>query len=127
MTRYLAFSALFLLAACATPPKSAAVPPSAAPSVPLPTPPPRGEVTGVTSLTAASLRAAYGAPAFVRKDNGAEIWRYDGPSCRAFFFLYTQGTQQVVRHAETLPRGADIAADANCLAALRARVAQRPS
>jgi hypothetical protein len=68
------------------------------------------------------LRATYGEPAFVRQDNGAEIWRYDGPACRAFFFLYVQGAGQTVRHVETLPRGDTIAADAGCLSALRARV-----
>lgn len=120
MNRFIAFTAIFLLAGCAA--KPAAVP-APATAVPLPPAPPKGEVTGVTNLTAASLRATYGTPAFVRKDNGAEIWRYDGPACRAFFFLYTEGAQQVVRHAETLPRGADIAADATCLAALRAKPA----
>ncbi len=72
-------------------------------------------------MSAARLRVAFGSPAFVRKDNDMEIWRYDGPSCRAFFFLYTQGPGQIVRHVETLPRGSNIAADANCLAALRAK------
>ena len=123
MKRLILIAALFVLAGCAAKPGAvpSAVPVAAA--VPLPPPPPKGEVTGVTSLNATSLRDTYGVPSFVRKDNGAEIWRYDGPSCRAFFFLYTDGAQQVVRHAETLPRGADIAADATCLAALRLKPA----
>jgi hypothetical protein len=47
------------------------------------------------------------------------MWRYDGPSCKAFFFLYSDGTSFAVKHVETVPRGHEIAADAICLAQLR--------
>jgi hypothetical protein len=73
------------------------------------------------------LRAQFGAPAFVRRDNGAEIWRYDGPDCRAFFFLYAEASGQAVRHVETLPRGATMAADDACLAAIRAKLPSSPA
>ena len=100
------------LAACASPqPQHVALPP----------PPPSGEPSGIAGLGAADLRAAFGAPAFVRKDGTTEMWRYDGANCRAFFFLYAQGGAPTVRHVETLPRGASIAADTICLDALRAR------
>ncbi len=67
-----------------------------------------------------SLRAAFGQPAFVRKDTGSEMWRYDGAACKAFFFLYPGVSgATIVRHVETLPRGSAIAADENCLALLR--------
>lgn len=71
-------------------------------------------------FSAAELRTAFGAPAFTRKENGAEMWRYDGTDCRAFFFLYPEDTAQVVRHVETVPQTGR-SADENCLKALRRR------
>ena len=90
--------------ACATPPA-----------------PPVGEPSGIAGLEASQLRVAFGAPVFVRKDGTAEMWRYDTASCKAFFFLYPEANSLSVRHVETLPRGQDMAADAGCLSALRAR------
>ena len=52
-----------------------------------------------------------------RKDGATEMWRYDGAACRAFFFFY--GMPLTVRHVETLPHGAESAADPACLTALR--------
>ena len=89
---------------------------NSAPSIPAA--PPRGEPQDYVNLPAASLRVAFGAPAFVRKDGATEMWRYDGANCRAFFFLY--GTPPMVRHVETLPHGVQSAADSACLTALRA-------
>jgi hypothetical protein len=100
-----------LLAACAAPQRVATIPAA----------PPPGEINGVTGLDAAQLKLAYGAPSFVRKDNGFELWRYDGQSCKAFFFLYKENERLAVRHVETMPRGVGIAADASCLDALKAR------
>jgi hypothetical protein len=105
------------LAACATRPSA---PPPEAPKVALPPPPPSGEPGNLAGLDATALKVAFGSPAFVRKDGAVEIWRYDNPSCKAFFFLYASGTSLAVRHVETLPRGHDIAADESCLAQLRA-------
>jgi hypothetical protein len=68
-------------------------------------------------MAAPALQAAFGHPAFVRKDGGTEMWRYDGAACRAFFFLY--GAPLAVRHVETLPHGAQSAADIDCLNALK--------
>jgi len=90
-------------------------------TVPLPPPPPSGEPAGVVGLSANDLRIAFGVPAFVRKENGTELWRYDGKDCRAFFFLYIKDGQQVVRHVETLPHARDSAFDPICLELLRAR------
>ncbi len=81
---------------------------------------PAGEPPGIVGLAAPELRAAYGTPAFVRKDGGDEMWRYDGAGCKAFFFLYPDGGTLAVRHVETLPRGSQWAADPTCLNALRA-------
>ncbi len=85
-----------------------------------PTPPPPPQYTG---LTAVQLRVALGTPAFVRKDGADELWRYDGAGCKAFFFLYPDGSMLQVRHVETLPRGSEDPADPTCLEALRAQAA----
>ncbi len=95
-------------------------PPQQTPSVALPAAPPPGEPAWITSMDAQGLRTAFGQPAFVRKDSASEMWRYDGATCKAFFFLYPGVSgSTVVRHVETLPRGSSIAADENCLAQLR--------
>ena len=101
-----------LLAACASQqPRVASIPAA----------PPPGELTGLAGLEASQVKLAYGAPNFVRKDNGFELWRYDGQNCKAFFFLYKDADKLAVRHIETMPRGQGIAADATCLDALKAR------
>ena len=58
--------------------------------VPLPAAPPPGEPASTEGMSAASLALAFGAPAFMRKDGGTELWRYDGATCQAFFFLYPE-------------------------------------
>src|SRR5512135_2041790 len=98
----------FALAGCATRP-------AAPPQTRLPPAPPTGEPSGTTGLREADLRAAFGMPAFVRRDGTAQIWRFDGPACKAFFFLYSRDGTTAVWHVETTPRGANIAADENCL------------
>ena len=67
---------------------------------------------------AQSLRAAYGTPAFIRREPDSELWRYDGMTCAAFFFLYSEGGTYRVRHTETSPRGTDMPADPDCLRSL---------
>jgi hypothetical protein len=106
------------LAACATPQRQ---------TVSLPPPPPAGEPAGVAGLTANAVRVTYGTPDFVRKDKTAEMWRYDSPSCRAFFFLYASGPDETVRHVETLPRGATMAADQTCLDGFKLRAQSKVS
>jgi hypothetical protein len=105
-----------LLAACATKPlASPSLPPP--PSLPAP---PLAAPDIVTGLSAAALRTAFGAPALVRKDGIAEMWRYDGALCHAFFFLYDEQGIKIVRQVETVPtQGTNTAADAACLNALR--------
>ncbi len=94
------------------PPAQAAPAPGAIPPAP-----PRGEPGQYLNMAASGLQAAFGHPAFVRKDGSTEMWRYDGAACRAFFFLY--GTPPAVRHVETLPHGTGSAADIACLTALK--------
>jgi hypothetical protein len=104
-----------LAAGCvAKTPSPAPVPAIAA----IPPAPPRGEPGLYLNMAAPGLQAAFGRPAFVRKDGATEMWRYDGAACRAFFFLY--GAPLTVRHVETLPHGTQNAADDACLTALRA-------
>jgi hypothetical protein len=105
-------ASLLGLAACATKPPL----PPAAPTVPIPpAPPPHAEPLGFTGLAPDALRARLGAPAFSRKDGVTEMWRYDAGACHAFFFL----TSGQVTHVETIPRGANDAADPACLNALK--------
>lgn len=108
---------IFVLAGCA-----AILAACASPGVvrlpPTPTP---GEPSDLAGISAARLRAAYGTPAFVRRDGDGQIWRYDSARCKAFFFLYSDDRVFKVRHVETLPRGKSLAADFTCLDALRAR------
>jgi hypothetical protein len=111
--------ALMLLAAlsvagCATTQTNAPRPAAAV----IPNAPPRGEPGQYVNMPAVALQAAFGRPAFVRKDGATQMWRYDGSACRAFFFLY--GAPLAVRHVETLPHARDQAADIGCLNALRA-------
>jgi hypothetical protein len=87
--------------------------------VPIPAAPQTGEPDDLIGLSGPQLRTLFGAPALLRQDGVAELWRYDGASCHAFFFLYDKGGQKQVRHVETLPRGAAMAADDKCLSALR--------
>lgn len=112
--RLRAYVAIVLLAltGCAAP---------GARQVSLPVAPPPGEPGNLPGMDAARVRTAFGAPSFVRKDGAAEIWRYDSPSCKAFFFLYQNGNALAVRHVETVPHGANQAADSNCLDGLLAR------
>jgi hypothetical protein len=90
------------------------------PEVPIPPAPPPGEPRDYLNRTPANLRSLLGTPQFVRQDGGTEMWRYDGASCRAFFFFQGPAGSQAVRHVETLPAGAASAADPLCLSALRA-------
>jgi hypothetical protein len=93
---------------------------AATPGVVLPSGPPPGEPAGYAGIDAGQLKGTMGNPAFTRKEGaGIEMWRYDGGACKAFFFLYPQGSTLSVRHVETMPRPSDASADLNCLNQLR--------
>jgi hypothetical protein len=117
---------LFLVATLCASVCACTTPQAPPPRVALPAAPPVGEPSGIAGLEASQLRVAFGAPVFLRKDGTVEMWRYDGASCKAFFFLYPEGSSLSVRHVETLPRGQEMAADANCLNALRAHRQSAP-
>ena len=117
MPRFMVFVCLCtFLAACSNAPREN-------PNLNLPAAPPPGEPADLVGLQPSALRVAFGAPAFVRKDGPAEMWRYDSPGCKAFFFFYSNGSALTIKHVETLPRGSEMAADANCLAAIRQHAA----
>jgi hypothetical protein len=118
--RVIILSLALLAGACAA--KAPQVPPPQPTTASIPPPPPRGEPSPWFNMAATGVQAAFGKPAFVRKDGVTEMWRYDGAACRAFFFLY--GSPLTVRHVETLPHGAQSAADLACLTALQASPAK---
>ncbi len=96
-------------------------------TVRLPSAPRPGEPQGIAGLNASDIKGNFGTPAFVRKDGIAELWRYDGDGCRAFFFFYPEGSSSRVRHVETLPRGGgSTAADPACLQTLLKRRGAQP-
>ena len=70
---------------------------------------------------AAALRKEYGKPDFVRSEANSELWRYDGTNCALFLFLYRENDSFLLRHMETLPRGAQSATDEACVASVKAR------
>src|SRR5262249_23674266 len=84
MTRRFCCLILALAAAGCAAPKAPPVPSASA----IPPAPRRGEPGQYLNMPVSGLQAAFGKPAFVRKDGATEMWRYDGQSCRAFFFLY---------------------------------------
>lgn len=111
--RFACLSIALLAAGCAAQSRPPVQPPAVAN---IPAAPPRGEPPQYINRPAAAILSSFGRPAFVRKDGAIEMWRYDGQSCRAFFFFY--GAPLAVRHIETLPRGTASAADQACLTAL---------
>ena len=121
MTKKASLLVLLLVAGCAAQPRAPAAPITPQqppePTVPIAPPPPKGEPETFLGIDAARLQAMAGAPTFTRKDGTMEMWRYDTASCRVFFFL--GGAPGKVQHVETLPRGANSAADPQCLNALR--------
>jgi len=121
MLRRFSCLVLALAAAGCTAPKASAPPPVPSASA-IPQAPPRGEPGQYLNMPVTGLQAAFGKPAFVRKDGATEMWRYDGAACRAFFFLY--GSPLAVRHVETLPHGPQNAADMDCLTALKSSSAK---
>jgi len=105
------------------------VEPAPAPEVallpPAPEPPPPPPPSPPPPTDAQSLRAAYGAPDFIRRETDSELWRYDAKSCAVFFFLYREAGQLRIRYTETNPRGKESPADAECVRGLSERPGAR--
>lgn len=121
--RPLLLATCVLLAGCATSRQTTQPAAPASPAI-VPPAPPAGEPADLAGLKATQLREVFGAPDFVRKEGSMELWRYDSPGCKAFFFLYPYGQSLLVRHVETLPRGNAMAADQSCLDSLRPKSPQ---
>lgn len=116
MRRRLLLVCVALLAGCTTSRQTA--PPAKPPQTIVPAPPPVGEPADLAGLKSTQLRELYGPPNFIRREGAMELWRYDSPRCKAFFFLYSYGQALLVKHVETLPRGNRLAADQTCLDSL---------
>ncbi len=111
MRREIFLLAALFLAGCAA--RTATAPPRPVPVAP---PPVRNvEPSAFIGLSAETLRARLGAPAFTRKDGATDMWRYDSKTCHAYFFF----TAAAISHVETIPHNADAAADPACLNALK--------
>ena len=69
-------------------------------------------------LTGTDVASLLGKPSFQRRDGDAEIWQYYGPSsaCVLDLFVYPDGGQPRVAHAELRSRGAG--GGTGCLAAI---------
>jgi hypothetical protein len=69
-------------------------------------------------LTGADVANLLGSPSFRRRDGDAEIWQYYGPAsaCVLDLFVYPDGGQPRVAHAELRSRGAG--GGSGCLAAI---------
>lgn len=117
------------IAGCKTDSVATATPTTATTTATISAPPPslalaRPEAQiGLVGHDSTAILAAYGKPAFVRKEADAELWRYDGAHCAAFFFLYKDQNGLRVRHVETLPQGQLATVDEACLAGIKARAA----
>ncbi len=110
----------------AAPPPLAGQPvPGPMPEVPAPVVTPEAPPTTMPAPVpgeAATIRARFGAPDFIRREMNNELWRYDSERCAVFFFLQRDGNILKLRYTETLPRGMDTAADPACVAALDQRM-----
>ena len=88
--------------ATSTAPAASTVPAiSSAPGTPGVPARPGVEVREFVGLSGAEITSALGrAPAFLRRDGRAEIWRYGGRSCFLDLFLYPKDGAHRVAHAE---------------------------
>lgn len=64
------------------------------------------------------IRAALGTPDFVRKEPGAEIWRYGGESCTLLVFLYTEETGMRASHIDARAPSGGVADREGCIASV---------
>ncbi len=69
-------------------------------------------------LNRARLVDLLGDPDFRRKETPGEIWQYRTADCVLDVFLYSEGKDIKVRHAETRDRGLLKISQANCLGGL---------
>lgn len=61
---------------------------------------PPADRRGLLGMDAGALRASLGAPDFVRRDGGAQMWRYGSGACTLTLFLHGQDGKLAVEHVE---------------------------
>lgn len=87
-------------------------------------PPASVDPARLARLTREKVRDLLGQPAFVRRESGAEFWRYRHRSCILELYFYEKDGQPVLDHLETREAGRDPAVMGRCIGALVA--ARRP-
>jgi hypothetical protein len=118
MRRFVTFSAMLLLAACATAPQQ---PQSPAPA-PQPQPQPQ-ETSSLVGLTPQELVGRFGTPALQVREGTSLKLQFRGSRCVMDAYLYPSGGAGTLKvtHVDTrLPTGGDID-QAACVFALRNR------
>jgi len=68
-----------------------------------------------------------GAPDFVRRDGNAQIWQYRATNCILDLFLYKDGSETQVKHAELRPRVPGAETLDACYSRLRQERKTKPS
>lgn len=68
-----------------------------------------------------------GAPDFVRRDGNAQIWQYRATNCILDLFLYKDGSETHVKHAELRPRVPGAETLDACYSRLRQERKTKPS
>lgn len=68
-----------------------------------------------------------GAPDFVRRDGSAQIWQYRATNCVLDLFLYQNGKETHVKHAELRPRVPGAESIDSCYSRMRQERKGKPS
>ncbi len=71
-------------------------------------------------LSSSAIKRALGAPGFVRKDSGVEIWQYRARDCILDLFLYKEKTGMKVTYSELRGPFLDSAGQLSCFRAILA-------
>lgn len=105
------------LSGCAAPGPEQAAPVAADSGIPAPDRVPNlppAQIASLESLSAPEVIARLGRPDFTRHDAPAELWQYRGASCVLDLFLYPDGQDLKVVHAQSRNRqGAEAVSDGN--------------
>ncbi len=68
----------------------------------------RSRLTPLIGLDPHRLRAFLGAPAFLRRDDPAEVWRYEAKGCVLDVFLYRKNKKSGLRVTHVEARGSGL-------------------
>lgn len=78
-------------------------------------------IEDLRGLGRAELVSLLGEPDFLRRDAPAEVWQYRVPDCILDVFLYRDGGETRVVHAEARSRGLVLVTTSNCSASILTR------